>query len=197
MSDLNPKNYKPPVPQPQSDETKLYALVDAETGDIRDLATVTKSDSDKKPELSFYGTTPVDIPVETTGDESSGYENLSWLEEAAKVVRTSRRSTYGHPLLNFARIAALYNTYFEGRLVEGQFITPVDIVYLNIMTKIAREKQIHKDDNVVDIIGYAATHNAIDNRMRELGYKEGSAAFDSMTREEFNALLIKLEKLEI
>lgn len=141
--------------------------------------------------LSFYGAVP--IPIEQTGDESSGYENLAWLEEAAKVVKTSRRSTYGHPLLNFARIASLYNTYFEGRFAEGQFFTPVDIVYLNIMTKIAREKQIHKDDNVVDIIGYAATHNAIDNRMRELGYKDGAAAFDHMTREEFNALLTKLE----
>lgn len=169
MSDL--KINKPPVPT-KSEEPKLYALTDSETGVVQDLQVLIKEDAPQE-------------------------EYLAWLEEAAKVVRTSRRSTYGHPLLNFARIASLYNTYFEGRFSNGQFITPIDIVYLNIMTKIAREKQIHKDDNVVDIIGYAATHNAIDNRMRELGYKEGSAAFATMTREEFNALLTKLEQLEI
>ena len=98
--------------------------------------------------------------------------------------------------MNFARIASFYNTYLEGRMIDGSFLNPLDIVYMNILTKVAREKQAHKDDNVVDIIGYAATHNAIHNRMIELGYKNGSLAFTTMNRNEFDELLVKLESLE-
>ena len=139
---------------------------------------------------------PPEIIIPDPIPEQDSPEYLAWLEEAARVVRTSRRSAYGHPLLNFARIASFYNTYLDGRMKTGHFLTPLDIVYMNILTKVAREKQAHKDDNVVDIIGYAATHNAIHNKMLELGYTNGSEAFTTMTRKEFDDLLVRLENLE-
>lgn len=174
----------PPAP------TKIYSTTDTPQN-AGDLAIDSEGHLYEavRPDLTETPTIPDPMPAQDSE------EYLAWLEEAARVVRTSRRSAYGHPLLNFARIASFYNTYLEGRL-NGSFLNPLDVVYMNILTKVAREKQAHKDDNVVDIIGYAATHNAIHNRMIELGYKDGSQAFTTMTRKEFDELLIRLESLE-
>jgi len=82
------------------------------------------------------------------------------LKYAQHIVSGARRSAYGNPEDNFARIAALYETYLvqagmkkeDARKLEGH-----DVAILMILMKCARliETPNHTD-SWADIIGYGA-----------------------------------------
>lgn len=75
------------------------------------------------------------------------------LESALKCVNGDREQTYGNPEYNFERIAMLWNAYLEGMRI----ITPADVAALLALMKIARIRSgNYKDDNWVDLAGYAA-----------------------------------------
>ena len=75
-------------------------------------------------------------------------ETLTLAEQA---VCGDRQQSYGSPEDNFKLIAQLWDAYLDTE------ITPQDVAVMMILLKIARiSTGTNKDDNWVDIAGYAA-----------------------------------------
>ena len=78
------------------------------------------------------------------------------LETAIKTVCTDREGQYGSPEDNFKFIAILWNEYLAHHNGGGK-LTGSDVAIMMALLKIARiTTGIHKDDNYVDLAGYAA-----------------------------------------
>ena len=73
----------------------------------------------------------------------------SVLQLAEDITSTERIVEYGHPAVNFADIAAMWSVILKTN------VTPMQVGLCNIATKICREINAHKRDNLVDIAGYA------------------------------------------
>lgn len=72
------------------------------------------------------------------------------LSIAQAILSGDRRESYGSPRESFARIATLWSAYL------GYAISSHDVAMLMILLKMARQKNKHKEDNLVDICGYAS-----------------------------------------
>ncbi len=79
------------------------------------------------------------------------------LEEAQEVVYGQRQEDYGTVTENFGRIAKMWET------VLGGSITPEQVGLCMCMVKIARQCNKPKRDNLVDLAGYAATIEKMQN----------------------------------
>lgn len=75
---------------------------------------------------------------------------------AAKERVCSRENDYGKPENNFERIAKLWNAYTDN------FFTAKDVAIMMALLKVARIRGGHKDDNFVDMAGYAACAGELD-----------------------------------
>ena len=73
------------------------------------------------------------------------------LDKAETIINGERQGTYGNAEDNFANIAAFWSTYLN---------TPIDstdVANMMILMKVARNSSgVYKDDNYIDICGYAA-----------------------------------------
>ena len=79
------------------------------------------------------------------------------LDKAKACVCGDREQDYGSPESNFGKIADFWSTYL------GDAITPVDVAAMLALLKIARIASGHaKDDNWVDLAGYAACGGEIE-----------------------------------
>ncbi len=87
------------------------------------------------------------------------------LQVAEKMVNGDRQDDYGRPENNFERIAMLWTHYLgPNRLSVG--ISPVDVAAMLALLKIARIASGHgKNDNWVDLAGYAACGGEIQSIM--------------------------------
>lgn len=82
-------------------------------------------------------------------------EQESILAEAQRIVHGPRRASYGHPSVNFQRIADLWNGYRKG--IPREDFNPTDVAMLLILLKMARIMHGPTDrDGHTDICGYAA-----------------------------------------
>lgn len=82
---------------------------------------------------------------------ASGRERV--LALALEAVTKDRNIDYGNPEDNFADIAGLWNSYFQGKSV----ISPTDVAVAMILMKVARIRTSPmNEDHWVDIAGYAA-----------------------------------------
>lgn len=86
----------------------------------------------------------------------------SILEEAQRIVHGPRRETYGHPFLNHSRTAAFWSAYL------GIPITPEQVCMLNILQKVARSMTQTTRDTLVDIAGFAANVELVQDRRASL-----------------------------
>ena len=80
------------------------------------------------------------------------------LQEASKLVYDGQRQKdYGHPKVNFARIANLWNGYFKAKGFDVE-LNPEDTSDMMLLLKMARlmETPLHRD-SYVDMAGYVAT----------------------------------------
>lgn len=89
------------------------------------------------------------------------------LQEAQEIIHGQRRQDYGGPSQSFARIAALWNAYFEGDpAVRTEpcphhcdctwTVAPDDVAMLMLLLKVARfQGGGGQRDSLVDICGYA------------------------------------------
>lgn len=111
---------------------------------------------------------------------------MTWLDEAAQVTRQDRQKQYGSPLINFLRTALLWSVYLN------RVITPLDVVWMMLQVKVAREMQNHNVDNGVDAIGYVACWEQMDEEMKALGYPEGALALKSMSLSQMHGLASNL-----
>lgn len=74
--------------------------------------------------------------------------------DQVKQVLDEREKNYDSPRENFTRIAGYWNILLEGKLTRP--ITPEEVALMMVLMKVAREQHQHKEDNLVDLIGYAA-----------------------------------------
>jgi len=72
------------------------------------------------------------------------------LDEAQRLVHGARRHDYGTPFENHSRTAALWSAYLQVSL------SPEQVCFLNILQKISRSVTSVTRDTLVDIAGYAA-----------------------------------------
>lgn len=90
------------------------------------------------------------------------------LDAAKKCVCGEREADYGTPESNFARIAKLWNAYTD------HLYTAKDVAVMMALLKVARIRGGHKDDNFVDLAGYAACAGELDDAVcRELRGEPG------------------------
>mgnify|MGYP000013573375 FL=1 len=81
------------------------------------------------------------------------------IDNAKTIINGERQGTYGNAEDNFAGIAAFWSTYLN---------TPIDstdVANMMILMKVARNSSgVYKDDNYIDICGYAALGGEIASR---------------------------------
>lgn len=78
------------------------------------------------------------------------------LEEASRVVDGPRQDNYGHPKVNFKRIADLWSP------ILTRDITEAEVCLCLIQLKVARHIHVPNRDNLVDIAGYARCMEMLD-----------------------------------
>ncbi len=79
------------------------------------------------------------------------------LETAIKIVTTDRDKQYGDPEDNFSTIANMWSAYLRKN------IDAIDVAAMMILLKVARVGSGQaKDDNWIDIAGYAACGGEIE-----------------------------------
>ena len=89
------------------------------------------------------------------------------LEAATKCVCGDREQDYGSPENNFCTIAVMWVAYLnaQGKLKKG--IDGKDVAAMLALLKIARIASGHaKDDNWVDLAGYAACGGEIESEVQ-------------------------------
>jgi hypothetical protein len=72
------------------------------------------------------------------------------LKRANQIIQGERREQYGPVESSFQIVARMWNAY------TGSDLTSIDVAMMMILYKASREAYAHKDDNLVDIAGYAA-----------------------------------------
>jgi len=85
------------------------------------------------------------------------------LREADEIVNGDRQDTYGHPLDNHGCTAELWTAYLNRKYDLDFDLDARDVCFLNILQKISREANFEKKDNLVDIVGYIANIEIIDD----------------------------------
>lgn len=107
------------------------------------------------------------------------------LEQTIKTVCSDREGQYGSPENNFEIIKDLWQTYLSTVIEKKDgFIDSVDVAIMMALLKIARiATGKHKDDNYIDLAGYAAC-------AAELGSCEGEGERDERC-ESFEVTLYK------
>jgi hypothetical protein len=102
---------------------------------------------------------PMDAPPDDTfkGGDAAPDVKVTIADEAKSIVAGARRSAYGKPEDNFARIAHLWTGYAKAKGWPIEF-TAADVSPLMRLMKEARivESPDHRDSHV-DLVGYALT----------------------------------------
>lgn len=84
------------------------------------------------------------------------------LDSAKTIINGERQGTYGNAEDSFSVIANLWTSYL------GQAIYPQDVANMMILMKVARNSSgVYKDDNWIDICGYAALGGEIQEKYDE------------------------------
>jgi len=77
------------------------------------------------------------------------------LKKSESIVNGERFESYGHPSENHACTADLWSAYLSRKLCRPVQVDVRDVCQMNILQKISRDANAKKEDNIVDIIGYA------------------------------------------
>lgn len=81
------------------------------------------------------------------------------LDKAKSIINGERNSTYGEAENSFAVIAQMWTAYL------GRNLTSADVANMMILMKVARNSSgVYKDDNWIDICGYAALGGEIQSK---------------------------------
>ena len=107
----------------------------------------------------MFGTGVFLIPM---WKEKKSMHRKEILEHAMKCVCGDREQDYGSPENNFQRIATFWSDYLE------EEISSKDVAVMLALLKIARIASGHaKEDNWVDLAGYAACGGEIESKGRD------------------------------
>jgi hypothetical protein len=80
------------------------------------------------------------------------------LDKARNIVygQEHKERRYGTPGESFGRIAAI------ATILCGKEISPQDVAKVQIAQKLVRESYAHKEDNLIDLCGYASILNDLE-----------------------------------
>lgn len=79
------------------------------------------------------------------------------LDLAKQIVCVDRDAQYGSPEDSFATIGLMWEAYLKGKYGVSIVLLPQDVAFMMILLKVARGATGKpKDDNWIDIAGYAA-----------------------------------------
>lgn len=91
-------------------------------------------------------------PLHFVGESAQVPTPETILEEAARITSADRNKTYGPPLDNHTRTAALWQGYLSG--LNGRPIDYRDVCWLNVLQKASRDVFCRKRDNLTDGAGF-------------------------------------------
>lgn len=121
------------------------------------------------------------------------------LERAKNITQVNRPKEYGHPMINFLRMAIRWTIKVQKIVKDAEkrgvppIITPADVAWMMVDSKVAREEETHKQDNADDIVGYLVCRERIANYMESiLGYDDAEEALSQMTLGEMSQMLEKI-----
>ena len=81
------------------------------------------------------------------------------LDKAKTIINGERQGTYGNAEDSFSVIAQMWTAYL------GKCLTSEDVANMMILMKVARNSSgVYKDDNWIDICGYAALGGEIQSK---------------------------------
>jgi hypothetical protein len=89
------------------------------------------------------------------------------LQEAQELIFGDRNKHYGHPRMNFQCISEMWNSYIAQRVYVKDGVVslePRDVANMMILMKVARDANMPKRDNLVDIAGYAGCADRLNER---------------------------------
>ena len=85
----------------------------------------------------------------------------TYLNKIKNILLNDRVQDYGNPKESFERIANYWSVFLNKKL------TSKDVAIMMILFKVAREQHRHKEDNILDICGYALLSNFIKDTENE------------------------------
>lgn len=97
---------------------------------------------------------------ETPSDIEARAENENILSKAKDIVYSgleNQERRYGSPKESFYRASTIAS------ILCNKEITPEDVVKIQMALKLSRESVHHKEDNLVDLCGYASILNDLEN----------------------------------
>jgi hypothetical protein len=83
------------------------------------------------------------------------------LQEAEEIIYGDREETYGHPFKNLNCIASMWSAYLS--TTGRDHVTAHDVCLMMVMLKVARLGNAFKRDSLVDVCGYAALADRLEN----------------------------------
>lgn len=117
---------------------------------------------------------PSEVPTETSFEQADhvlnilGIDTDSPVRESAKLVLRAiqlvggeRGQAYGHPLDDYTRTAEIF------RAMTGRFLTAKEAATFMMAVKMSREQNAHRDDNVIDLVGYILCVDMIRRKLEE------------------------------
>ncbi|HUU93151.1 MAG TPA: DUF6378 domain-containing protein [Phycisphaerae bacterium] len=109
-------------------------------------------------------------------------EGETILQEAQRLVYGERNADYGHPADDFAKTAKIWTGILLPKLQAGVEISPQEVGFCMCGVKLSREVENHRRDNLVDLAGYAATVQMIEDRGEEVVemVREANGAIEHM-----------------
>ena len=111
-------------------------------------------------------TVPDDVNEEPIDEEPTQdiIGDIPIILDRVKAILTSReKGAYGNVYHSFLRITDYWNAYLShvGILEKDSELKPKDVAMLMVLFKMSREEHKHKDDNILDMIGYATLAKSI------------------------------------
>jgi len=91
---------------------------------------------------------------------------------AKKLVYGDRNKDYGSPLKDYQRVSAVWTGLLIHKLKPGETISTQEALMVMVALKLCREMTKHKDDNVVDLHGYAECLEWVHKELLELDNKK-------------------------
>jgi len=81
---------------------------------------------------------------------------MTAIDEAKNIIYGDREETYGSPAINLQRIAHQWNLYILNKYNVKLTINDEDVCWMMMLLKMSRQMHQHKQDNLIDAIGYLA-----------------------------------------
>jgi hypothetical protein len=98
------------------------------------------------------------------------------LEEAHRITSMDRGYDYGTPIKNHGLTAQLCNLFLSAKHKHGFDLDAEDICWIMVLTKISREANSRKRDNLTDICGYVRNIEMVQDAIAKIE-EEGFEVF--------------------